>query len=342
MSSNKLASFRYRILNECFRNIKKPLWSLEELIKHISEKLIEDFDVSRINDDGFAISKRTIQGDIALMKSEPPRGYFAPIVVDRRMYSYSDRNFSIHHSPPSETDKATLQDAALLLRQFNGLPHFEALEETLLHIQCWADTETQQQLVQFEQNEYSGIAWLKPLYEALQRKKPILLRYQPFLATAEEHKMMHPYFLKEYRNRWYVVGYDESLKQITNAALDRVVDVKTLEMKPFKPYPKDFSPATYFQNVIGVTVYNDAAVETIRFKVAPQSANYLKTKKLHASQQEIGVDEDWTIFELRVQINFELKAELFRFGSALEVIAPTSLRADFQVEFERLTKQYGT
>ncbi|NPA46235.1 MAG: hypothetical protein GXO24_03375 [Chlorobi bacterium] len=86
MPSNKLAQYRYRLLDECFGRISGC--TIRQLVDYISEKLREDFGV-----DG--ISERTVRGDISLMRSDWPRGFGAPIKVENGRYFYPDRKFSV-------------------------------------------------------------------------------------------------------------------------------------------------------------------------------------------------------------------------------------------------------
>ena len=341
MPSNKLASFRYRILNDCFRNLGKPYWTLNELIEHVSEKIIENFSLNREKTEDFTISKRTIQYDIADMRADPPLGYGAPIKCEDKKYFYENKNFSINETSLSEKDVAALNEAALLLRQFSGLPHYEGLEKTLLQIECWTGIEKQHSLVQFEANEYVGMDYIKPLYEAIHQQKAVAIQYLPFDKTAIEHKVFFPYFLKEFRNRWYVVGQEEQSQMIQNLALDRIDRLQVLQMKPFRAYPDGFVLDTYYNDVIGVTVYADEPIEEICFKVSPTTAPYLMTKPLHRSQRVIGKDEaEWVIFQLQVKSNYELKAELLRLGAALEVISPLALRETIRQELTALLDRY--
>lgn len=342
MPSNKLASFRYRILNDCFRSLAKPSWSLNELVNVVSEQLFANFDIRRKNYDEKAVSIRTIQADLALMRSEPPRGFGAPIKVQRGEYFYENRSFSINEISLSDTDKHNLAEAALLLRQFNDLPHFEAIEQTLLHIECWQDFDGQQQLVRFEANEYQGKSFIAPIYKAIKAQRAILVTYQAFESDVPEQKTVHPYFLKAYRNRWYVFGWDEQLRMIVNLALDRILYVHSLEMKPFRKCEEDLSENTFFQHTVGVTVLRDAPVETIVFKVSPTSAPYILTKPIHHSQKQLSksTDEGWLVFEIRAIVNYELQAELRRFGAALEVMRPDSLRQSFIEEYTLLLERY--
>jgi predicted DNA-binding transcriptional regulator YafY len=333
MAVNKAAKLRYRILDHCFRQCPEKGMTLDDLLTTVNRKLRDEQHLQ--------ISLRTLQSDLNDMKSQEVG--FAPIESRREgrqtYFYYTDKNFSILKSPVSENDKIILQEAAQLLKQFEGLPHFEALEETLLRINCLVDT-SENSLIQFEESDYHGREYIAPIYEAIKKNKVLLIDYQEFNNENIITKTISPYFLKEFRNRWYVVGQVEKGK-IYNLALDRILKIVPLSFQALLPYPEGFSPTTHFRDIIGVTLLKDSLLETIRFKVSPQTTPYLKTKKLHPSQQELETDKDgWTIFEIQIRQNYELLAEFRRLGGALEVLSPASLRDTMKVEFEALAKRY--
>jgi predicted DNA-binding transcriptional regulator YafY len=329
MPQNKFALRRYQIIDDCFHKKPKKQWTHAELMGEIKAEL------------GLGkFSLRSIQLDLDYMKSND--GYNAPIKTKREgmdhFHYYSDPDFTIRGKELSEREKKVLQDVVSLLEQFKDLPHFEAMQDILLKIENWNEQDTQQQYVLFEENEYVGRNWIKPIYEAVQAKTVLRLQYKPF-AEKVVFRTLHPYFLKEYRNRWYVFGYDEEHKEIRSAALDRIEDCVEMPSTMFKKHKTNQSPSALFKHIIGVTLI-EAPLEIVRFRVHQSSANYLKTKKLHHSQQVESEEGEWTIFSLKVKINYELKAELYRLGAAVEILYPTSLRAEFRANFLKLNRQY--
>ncbi len=321
--------FRHHIIDDCFHKDLKKQWTLKELEDTINVRLLAD--------NRTPIAKRTLQNDLDELRAKG-----APIesfkIGYQYFFHYTDATFSVKKQPISERDKRTLQEAASLLSQFKELPHYQALQDTLLQIDCWIDGEVRS-LIQFDSNEYQGYEHLPTLYEAVKNRKALRIKYQDFEQTEGKTYTMHPYFMKEYRNRWYVVGQVDN-GSLYNLALDRIKDIHVLEFMPFVPSSADFVAETHFQDVIGVTIYKAAPTEKIVFKVHKSSANYVKTKKLHASQIIVEETLDFTVFALQVKINYELKAELLRFGAALEVLEPMGLRNEFKEIFESLVKLY--
>ena len=120
MSTNKLALIRYKTIDECLKNRFRK-WTLDDLIEKVSEALYEYEGITS------GISKRTIQGDIQLMRSDK-LGYNAPIIVaDRKFYSYEDKDFSITNAPINHADVEKMKEIVGILKQFNGFNYFDEM-----------------------------------------------------------------------------------------------------------------------------------------------------------------------------------------------------------------------
>lgn len=315
MSTNKHASFRYRVLDGLLQ--RNRAWTLEELKSELSDALKEAFNISK------GVGRRTLFYDLQLMKSEPPLGYAAPIECNHGKYTYTDRKFSIHKQPLSEQDMAAIRSALMLLSQFKGLPTVQPLEGLLNRLEGWVEF-SDKEFIQFETNELSaGTEWLEKLYKAIAGKQSLGIQYQPFTAEEVSYFVFHPYFLKEYRNRWFVYGLNEASGGIYNLALDRIQHVSLLS----KPYQENtlFDPVLYFKDIIGVTRPENATLVTITFRASALQSKYLLTKPIHPSQQKLEVSDEGVTFSLDVIPNYELYSELLRLGRAVKVISPVEV-----------------
>ena len=91
------ALIRYKTIDACLRNRYRK-WTLEDLIEKVSEAMYEYEGMDK------GISRRTIQADLQMMRSDK-LGYFAPIiVVDKKYYTYEDPTYSITQIPLTELD----------------------------------------------------------------------------------------------------------------------------------------------------------------------------------------------------------------------------------------------
>jgi predicted DNA-binding transcriptional regulator YafY len=150
------------------------------------------------------------------------------------------------------------------------------------------------------------------------------LTYQAFNSERAIPHVFHPYFLKEYDNRWYVFGYEEYWEDHRLYGLDRISEIR---IEPGSKYIAPKVPAKdYFRNVIGVTKFKDTEPEKIVLKFSSQQAPYVLSKPLHPSQQVVETNDDYTIITLNVHTSPELEIILLGWHSEVEVLEPQALR----------------
>lgn len=318
MPTNKNASFRYRVLNQCFTNRGHRKWTLDELVREVSNHLQIEFGT----DSG--VSKRTIQGDINVMRSPRPRGFNAPIVCRQGLYFYSDPDFNTEKPPLGREELHLLREAVALLRQLPGMPQLPALEMLLQRMGSNSSLNSlSPAFIQFETNPaVKGLEWLGPLYHAIAEQQVLKLRYHPFTEEALDI-ILHPYLLKEWRNRWYIFGRTEQ-GRLWNLGLDRIRNISLEQGIPFQPNDL-FDPETWFNEIVGVTKPDDAEPVEVEFETTYLPSRYLETRPIHPSQRIVRQEGDRFIFSLRVFLNYELVNELLRLGGDLKILGPAAL-----------------
>ena len=177
--------------------------------------------------------------------------------------------------------------------------------------------------------------FLSQLFDAIMNRQVLNIRYRLFKANKPLSIEVHPYFLKQYNNRWYLLGLNVEFKEITGFVLDRIEAVSPMFAEYIeKPSNIDFD--TYFDDVVGVTVPR-ARKEHIVMRIAPDRYPYIKYKPLHPSQRNY--DKEYRI-AIDVIPNNELIALLLSFGSQLEVLEPQSVRDMMRDHVKTLNKFY--
>lgn len=147
-------------------------------------------------------------------------------------YSYTDMSFSINNMPLNEVEINQLKAAVNILSQFKGMPQFEWVNELVPKLQQGiASEEVSTTIMEFDSNQYlKGIDCLGPLYNAISYRKVLSISYQPFENETPFDIVIHPYFLKQYNNRWFLFGYNaENEKYDWNLAIDRIVSIKEIK-----------------------------------------------------------------------------------------------------------------
>lgn len=332
MPVNRNALIRYKTIDICLKN-KYRQWTLEDLIDACSDALYEYEGIDK------GISKRTVQMDIQMMRSEK-LGYNAPIIVyDNKYYKYEDEDYSITNTPLSEQDLKTMSEAVEVLRQFKGFSYFSDMGDIVSRLEDHVTSAKQKTIpvIDFEKNEnLKGLDYLDIIYNAIVNKQALHVKYRSFKARSANTFIFYPYLLKEYRNRWFVFGRRKG--SLINLALDRMHNIDIAEKERFIENDL-FDSQTFFSDVVGVTKNIGMKAETIRFWVDQQNAPYVQTKPFHKSQKLIETQEDGSmIFELNVVINQELQREFFGFADTIKVLSPQSL-VDFMGWKFRLAKE---
>jgi predicted DNA-binding transcriptional regulator YafY len=334
MPVNRNALIRYRTIDNCLRN-RHRRWTLEDLMEACSEALYEYEGIDK------GVSRRSVQMDIQLMRSDK-LGYNAPIIVlEKKYYTYEDADYSITNIPLTDQDLNKLTEVVEILRQFKGFSHFSELSGMVQRLEnkIYTAKTNQEPVIDFEKNEdLKGLEHIETLYQAIIKKCAVELCYQSFKARSANTFHFHPYYLKQYRNRWFVIGVKKKNTPVLTLALDRIVSIEPCDAK-YVPR-ENFNLPNFFHNVIGVTVNPNGQAENVLLQVDNETAPYITTKPLHHSQQIIEQLPNSLVIALQVQLNFELEREILGFGDHIKVIGPEKLKRRIKEILEQALDLY--
>ncbi|WP_288955345.1 WYL domain-containing protein [uncultured Polaribacter sp.] len=335
MPINKHQIIRYQALDKCFRNNGKRYF-IEDLIGACNDAI---YNFSG-NSDG--VQKRQIYDDIAFMLSED--GYAAPIEknkVGRKVYYfYTDINFTINNQPLTESEALELKETLVTLNRFKGLPQFEWIESMTTRLEASFQFGIDaNQIIEFDQNEFlKGKEHIKDLYHSITNKTPLTISYKSFSANTEVEIELHPYYLKQYNNRWFVFGKNPKYDNITNLALDRISKIELLEAN-FINTDIDFQE--YFEDIIGVTFSNEFQSEAIIVRVDIGLWPYIETKPLHGSQKVVNKTDEFVDIKLELIPNYEFESLILQYGEKIVVLEPKHLKEKIQDRIKQLIKKYN-
>lgn len=336
MSVNKLALIRYKTIDDCLRNRYRK-WTLEDLIEKVADVL---YDLEGITT---GVSKRTIQSDIQVMRSDK-LGYNAPIIVtDRKYYAYSEPDYSITNAPVNKADVEKMKEIVGVLKQFNGFTYFDEMSDMIARLEnnLYRSTHQGRNCIQFENNRLlKGLQHINPLYQAILNKRSLLVEYKSFKAADSQQLICYPYLLKEYRNRWFLMVRAKKKKLLMTLALDRIIEFQELLKEPFVEDDKiDFDH--YFDDLIGVTKSEEQKAQRVVLYIDNYNAPYVLTKPLHHSQQLLKEEEKGIIIRIDVVVNFELEREILGFGECMKVLAPRILAAKIRKRLNKAAEAYA-
>jgi predicted DNA-binding transcriptional regulator YafY len=335
MSQNKNALIRYKTIDKCLQN-KYRQWTLEDLIEACSEALFEY--EGREN----PISKRTIQMDIQLMRSEK-LGYNAPIVVyDKKYYKYEDDEFSITDIPLTETDMNVLTETVSMLKQFKDFSLFNDVSDILQRLEdkIYAEKSHTKPVIYLDKNDnLKGLHYLDEIYQAIIKKVTLVITYKSFKSIEESKFHFHPFILKEFNNRWFLIGKRKDSAPVSNLALDRIIAIDYDFNLPY--LEEDFDAESFYKNIIGVTVNSGLQPRRIELWVNPENAPYVLTKPLHQSQRLIQENEDKSVIvHLFISPNYEMERLLLGFGDGIEILRPENLRNRMKKILQKALNRY--
>lgn len=175
----------------------------------------------------------------------------------------------------------------------------------------------------FLENVPSARRFLPITIQAIKECHPLVIDYHPYSRSNPTTGItLEPYFLKIFRQRWYVTGRNKAENSIKTYALDRIVSAR-LSTSGYK-IPDDFDAEEYFRHSFGI-IFNQGDIKDIVLKVDHRQAKYFRALPLHHSQAE-EVSDSYSIFTYRMRISEDLVAELLSYGPRITVMRPPELR----------------
>lgn len=184
----------------------------------------------------------------------------------------------------------------------------------------------------------SSREFLPIVIEAIRGHQCITFTYAGFTRSRAEAGIEYaPYFVRLYKQRWYMVGEKMSNRQVRTYALDRVKEMHLSE-RPAPPH-RPVEPRSYFRDCIGVTVPR-SKVHLVRLRVDPIRAKYLRALPFHDSQRETATTDKYSIFSYDLKLNYELVHEILAMGPQVTVLSPNELRIMLVEELHRSLSNY--
>ncbi|WP_353102790.1 WYL domain-containing protein [Myroides odoratus] len=316
MAINKNAYARYGILDKCFANIYKEYF-IEDLILACNQGLGE-FSGKETN-----VSRRQIYDDIKFMKSDV--GFGAPIESypkgRRRYIRYEDKDFSIHNKKLTQAEEQQLKNSVMVLSRIKGLGDTSWLQELKLKLDIEIDDPSKDNtIISFQENvDLKNLDHLENLYNYIKNKQVLKIVYRSFKAVNQEEHILSPNFLKQYNNRWFLLGENHKFNSISIFALDRIESF-TICSEPYRDSSVDYND-DYFEDIVGVTNISDNEVQNVKILLTDKVVPYITTKPFHRSQKQIKNN----ILDIRVKINPELISQILSYGNGMKVLEPESL-----------------
>lgn len=233
-----------------------------------------------------------------------------------------------------------LTESVEMLKQFKKFSLFNELNGVIqkLEDKIYNESANRKPIIHIDKNEnLKGLEHLDFLYQAIVKKIVLKITYQSFSAKSPNTFNFNGYILKEFNNRWFLIGKKEGLDKIRTLALDRMLKVDVDLAAEY--HIDEFDPDTYYQNTYGVTVLNNEQPIDIVLIVDKNNAPYVLTKPFHNSQKLIEQYTDGIIkISLHVHHNYEIERVLLGYADSIQILEPQSLRTRLKEILERAYK----
>ena len=180
--------------------------------------------------------------------------------------------------------------------------------------------------------EKGGIRTWTPVIEAMRDSLSVEIKYKSFWRQDEYTAEVEPYFVKVFKQRWYLIARNKIKDATRIYALDRI-QALTQTGNTFV-MPKDFSPEEYFYNCFGIIHDDNCPSETVELKVYGIQREYFRTLPLHHSQEETETEKDYSVFRYYLSPTYDFVQEILSHGCEVEVLSPGHLRDEIRKHAE--------
>ena len=187
------------------------------------------------------------------------------------------------------------------------------------------------------ENVPSAREHLPVVIDALKQNRRIRFSYKSYTrALPTDGIVLEPYFVKIFKQLWYVIGLNVKDGQVKTYSLDRMSNLNLLQ--DLFDMPENVNPSEFFKDCFGI-ITNQNSAKRIVLRVEPTQAKYFRALPLHSSQQE-EVHDNYSIFTYRMRITYDLKEELMSHGASIEVLEPQELKTLIRTELEQALNNY--
>lgn len=283
----------------------------------------------------------SVRSDMAHIERICPEAVIESYREGRNVYyRYANPDFSIYNTPMNPDEIVQLTQTLKLLKRFQGMPQFDWVNEIAERLEASLKIDdTTEEVVGFDENlDLEGMENFTPLFNAIVDKQPLKLTYQSFKQDSEDAIIVHPYYLKQYNKRWFLIAWNDVQGFMANYAFDRIKGIDNANVA-FKP--TDVNWLDYFYDMIGVSKDTRIEPQKVKLWVSPKTWPYIKTKPLHGSQHELSVDENGAYITIEVYLNYELEQMILSYGEGVKVLEPVELKERIQGRLTEAVKNYS-
>jgi len=319
MPKSKEQYARLRVIDDLLRN--RPWVKTKEMVRAVQDKLDERVDL------------RTIQKDIKDMANDSKLGYYAPIEYDQKnkAYRYIDRDYSISNFSLQSHEIAALKFYGACLELYSSSGIFKDFSSAIgkiisgISLRQRLKKETDPDLIIQTDTVFdtAGSDWLELFVLAIDEKTNVRFDYRKYNSNEEnQQRIISPYLLKEYKNRWYVIGMSVAENRVKTFALERISKCHHFG----GDYVKDdtFDPESYFKHCFGITAL-DEPVQHIVLEFSKVQIPYIKSVPIHPTQNILRETKNSIKVSIDVVPSYELYEYILGKMPDVKIVSPPAV-----------------
>lgn len=333
MPNTKSSDIRYKVIDRCLR---RGGYSTADLKDEVNKEL-EFHGFPKVT------AMNTIRQDMDYISSAYPDVNIKDKRIGRNItYYYEDPNSSIFKLTFNDDELAQLSQCMAILSQFEGTPQMEWMKSFIERFKLSLNIDVDgKKVVGFDEcRTLRGKQYFTTLLSAICNKEVLAISYKSFQRGSEKEVIIHPYYIKEYNNRWFLLGQEHGFASISHLAFDRIERISPVTGVSYIPNRDYDFNNDYFSDIVGVTKHLDAEQIKVKIWVSNSLMPYVATKPIHSTQKLGSEIDNGQEIEINVRPNFELEQLILSYGDGMRVLSPASLRDKIQTRLVNSLKNY--
>lgn len=210
------------------------------------------------------------------------------------------------------------------------------LQETLDLFSSIQIVGKEKNIISFGKRKPLGTENMFYILDAIKNSKILSFNHIKFQDQKTTQRTVEPYMLKESQGRWYLVAKDKNDNKVKTFGLDRISLPESGNALFNKPDISEIDKM--FKDSFGIVNTNDP--KDITIKAYGANALYIKSYKLHESQNIIEETKNSISFSMRLSITDDFVMELMQYGADIEVIEPVSLKTRLIENYKKALERY--
>lgn len=305
------------VIDMLLRNKMRRFPTLEEITELCRQKL----DLEKL-------SIETIKKDIDHMREPQPSGFDAPISYNKthKGYEYLDADFVLGGVSLNDSDVDTIKESIDLIRSIGGTRVGEkfsnAMEKILTTLlEEFPDGTKKHSFLQTMTPPKSrGFEYFDLFYNACTTETPISFVHYNYKKRSFSAITNHPFLIKEFENKWYIIGFSEQHKEVRTFGMDRVFEPIRLKKKFIKVQKAIIEQEA--NDYYGVFPIPNQKKQRIKIRLSDLATNYFEAYPIHESQKIQKEPDGYSIVTFQLVPTIELTRLFLSHGHHIEILEP--------------------